>query len=128
MISYEFTIQEIIANLMDPYISNEFLFWIKHKHYPILRLTREDPFNGKLSQHFNTTSYGEWLIPVKLIYFIKPVVRNNRIILTRESPVFNYTAQADWTMVDIQQAGKYVPQNYLYTGCQAPPTSLLVCR
>jgi len=119
MISYEFTIQEIIAILMDPYhVTNEFLFWIKYKHYPILRWTQKGPFY--LFQHFNTTSYSKWLIPLKLIYFVKhDISRNKSTILTRGSPVLNYTAQADWTIVDIQQAGKYVPQNYLYTWCQA---------
>jgi len=128
MISYEFTIREIVAILMDPYhVSYEFLSWIKYKHYPILSWTREGPSHGRLSQHFNTTSYGEWLILVKWIHFVKhDILRSNHTILTRGSPsVLIDTAQADWTMVDIEQAGKYVPQNYLYTGCHAPPISLL---
>jgi len=112
MISYEITIQEIIDILMDPYnVSNEFLFWIKYKHYPTLSWTREGPFHGKLSQHFNTTSYGKWLIPVKLIHFVKhDIFRNNRMVLAqRSSSVLIHIAQEDWTLVDIQQAGKYVP-------------------
>jgi len=120
MISYEFTIQEIVAILMNKFhASNEFVSWIKYKHYPILSWTPEGPYHGKLSQHFNTTSYGKWLIPVKLIHFVNNILRRRYTMLSRGFPSVSInTAQADWTMIDIQQAGKYVPQNYLYTECQ----------
>jgi len=115
MISYEFTIREIVTILMD-HVSNEFLSWIKYEHYPILSWTREGSYHGKLSQHFNTTSYGKWLIPVKLIHFVKcDILRSNHTILAQGSlSVSIDTAQTDWTMIDIQQAGKYVSKLFIF--------------
>jgi len=120
MISYEFTIQEIVATLMDPYnVSNEFLFWMRNKNYPVLNWTRRFIFLT-VSQNFNTTSYGKWWIPITFISepssFRNIVFENSSRVLSSQKRFssIGYILTDDWIMIDNQQAGKYVPQNYLY--------------
>jgi len=120
MISYQITIQEIIDILMDPYnVSNEFLFWMKNKRYPVLNWTRDFVFLN-VSQNFNATSYGNWWIPIRFISepssFRSISFRNISIILSSQKPFspIPYAIKDDWIMIDNQHPGKYVPQNYLY--------------
>jgi len=116
MISHEFTIQEIIAILMDPYeISNELVFWITYKHYPVLSWTRENFCFLNVSQNFNTTSYGKWWIPIKLISKRFSLGSITQMLSSQKSFfIMCHSIEDDWIMIDNQQAGKYVPQNYLY--------------
>jgi len=119
MISYEFSsMQEILTNLIYiPYnVSNEFLIWINHKHYPIVNWKREASLYGKLSQNFNI-NYGRWWIPIKLILKSFLLGTLKPLILSSQEPSINvfHTIQEDWIIVDIQQAGKYVLRNDLYT-------------
>jgi len=118
MISYKFTIQEIIAILMDSHdVSNEFLFWITYKHYPVLNWIRKDLYFLYVSQNFNTTSYGKWWIPrIRLISKHFSLRYIFQVLLSRQ-PIFLPIFQPnkyDWIIIDNQQTGKYVPQNYLY--------------
>jgi len=108
--------QEIVVMLTDLYDidPNDFLFGIRYKHYPLLSWIWGGDFLGKLS-HFNATNYGKWLIRVKLIVKHN-ILGNNRVELAQKSfSVLLYTAQEDWTIIDIQQAGKYMLQSYLCT-------------
>jgi len=121
MISYEFTIQESVAILMDPYNeSNEFLLWIKHKHYPVLSWTREgDLLFLNMLQNFNTTSFGKWWIPVRLIlkrFSLRNFWSTSDVLSSQKSflSIF-HSIKDDWIMIDNQQAGKYVSRNFLYT-------------
>jgi len=120
MISYEITIQEMIDILMDPYnVTNEFLFWIRYKRYPVLNWTRDFVFLN-VSQNFNTTSYGMWWIPIRFISerssFRNILFRKISQMLSSQKPLSSipYILTDDWIMIDNQQSGKYVPQNYLY--------------
>jgi len=113
MISYEFTIKEIVAILMDPYnVSNEFLFWIRCRRYPVLNETRHFIFLN-VSQNFNTTNYGKWWIPIKLISNRSPLGRRGEIsqILSSQKAILSTirSNEDNWVMIDNQQAGKYVP-------------------
>jgi len=115
MISFKFTIQEIIAILMDPYnISNEFLFWIRYKHYPILNCTRDLIFLN-VSQNFNTTNYGKWWIPIRLISNRSPL-ESIPEILSSQKPILSTFPfiKYDWVMIDNQQAGKYHEILYIH--------------
>jgi len=114
MISYEFTIQEIVAILMGPYADpKEFLFWMTYKHYPVLSCTRDFIFFN-VSQNFNTTSYGKWSIPIRLIS--RSSLGNIFEVLSSQKPFLSifHSIEDNWIMIDSQQAGNYVPQNYLY--------------
>jgi len=120
MISYEITIQEIIDILMDQYnVTNEFLFWIRSKRYPVLSWTRDFVFLN-VSQHFSTTSYGMWWIPIRFISepssFRNILIRKISHILSSQKPLSSipYILTDDWIMIDNQQSGKYVSPNYLY--------------
>jgi len=119
MISYEFTTQKVIAILMDPNeISNELIFWITNKHYPVLRWTRENFFILNM-QNFYTTSYGKWWLPIRVLQLIlKPnYLQSTFRVLSSQEPfsyIFHYI-EDDWVMIDNQQAGKYVSRNSLYT-------------
>jgi len=119
MISYELTIQEIVAIMMDPYLdSNEFLFWIKYKRYPVLNWTRDFIYLN-VSQNFNTTNYGKWWIPIRIIpnHFF-PLGSIPQTLSSQEPILSTFRSiKDDWIMIDNQQAGKYVPQNYLYILC-----------
>jgi len=113
MISYEFLpLQEILLNFIHaPYdVSNEFLIWIKHKHYPVVNWKQETSLYGILSQNFSTTNYSKLWIPIRLI--LKPFSLGtlNRFLLSQEpSRSIIHTTEDDWVMVDIRaQAGKYV--------------------
>jgi len=113
--------QEILANSIYPYdISNEFLIWIKYKHYPVVNLTEEEAsFEFKLSQNFNTTGHGRWWIPIRLIsnFFVYERIDSD-VVLSQESSSLKIKTFPDhWTILDIQQAGKYISRNYLYTLC-----------
>jgi len=108
---------------MDSYVSNKFLFWIRHKRYPFLywiRSRRSHLLN--VSQIFNTTSYGKWWIPIRLISssFRSNLSESSFRVLSSVIPYssipYTLIEYFHWIMIDIQQAGKYVPQNYLYTG------------
>jgi len=123
MISYQITIQEIIDILMDPYkVSNELLFWIRYKRYPVITLYyMRDAFLLEVwFQEFNTNNSGKWWIPIRLISkpssFESTLSRNISNVLSSKQPFFftTYTTKEDWIMIDNQQAGKYVPQHYLY--------------
>jgi len=120
MISYEITIEEIIDILMGPYnVTNEFLFWIRSNHYPVLSWTRDFVFLN-VSQYFSTTSYGMWWIPLRFISepssFRSILFRKISQMLSSQKPLLSipYILTDDWIMIDNQQSGKYVPQNYLY--------------
>jgi len=115
MISYKFTIQEIVAILMGPYADpEEFLFWITYKHYPILNCTRDFIFLN-VSQNFNTTNYGKWSIPIRLIS-IRSSLGNIFEVLSSQKPFLSifHSIKDNWIIIDSQQAGNYVPQNYLH--------------
>jgi len=110
MISYDFTIQEIVAILMDPYnVSNEFLFWIRCRRYPVLNEIRDFIFLN-VSQNFNTTNYGKWWIPIRLISNRSPIGSIPRM-LSSQKPILSTirSNKDDWIIIDNQQAGKYVP-------------------
>jgi len=115
VISHKFTVQESVAILMDPHdISNEFLFWITYKHYPVLSWTRNFIFLN-VSQNFNTISYGKWWIPIRLIskrFFLGSI---SQMLSSQEPflPTF-HSIKDDWIIIDNQQAGKYISQTYLY--------------
>jgi len=118
MISYEISIQEIIDILMDPYVTNEFLFWIRSIRYPVLNWTRDIVFLN-VSQHFSTTNYGMWWIPIRFISepssFRSILIRNiSQILSSQKQLSIPYILTDDWIMIDNQQSGKYGPQNYLY--------------
>jgi len=120
MISHEFSpLQEILLNFIyDPHnLSNEFLIWIKHEHYPVVNWKQETSLYGILSQNFNTTSYSKLWIPIRLI--LKPFSLGtlNRVLSSQEpSKSIIHTIEDDWIIADIRaQAGKYVSRNYLYT-------------
>jgi len=88
---------------------NEFLNWIKYRHYPIVSWTKQSPSNGKLEQYFNTTSYGKWLLLIRLTkQIVLPAYLN--VWLTPQKPFkkVTYDEQDGWILVDIQHAGKYV--------------------
>jgi len=113
MISYKFSpLQEILLNFIyyGPYdISDEFLIWINHKHYPVMNWKRETSLYGILSQNFSTTSYSKLWIPVRLILKPFSLGKLNRFLSSQELSIRIYTIKADWIMADIRaQAGKYV--------------------
>jgi len=119
MISYEFTIQKIIAILMDPYeISNELVFWITYKHYPVLIWTRENSFILNMSQNFNTTSYGKWWLSVRILKLIlKPnYLQSTSRELSSQKPFSSifHSIEDDWVMIDNQQAGKFLYILYIF--------------
>jgi len=107
MISYKFTIQEIVAILVDPYnVSNEFLFWIRYKHYPVLNWTRDLIFLY-VSQNFNT-SYGEWWIPIRLISKRFSLGSISQMLSSQEPLLSTFhSTKDDWIIIDNQQTGKY---------------------
>jgi len=120
MISYEISIQEIIDTLLDQYnVTNEFLFWTRSIRYPVLNWTRDLVFLN-VSQHVNTTSYGVWWIPIRFISepssFRNISFRKISQMLSSQKPLSSipYSLTDNWIMIDNQQSGKYVPQNYLY--------------
>jgi len=92
---------------------NKFLNWIKYRHYPIVTWTPffKDILYGKIEQYFNTTSYGKWMLLIRLTkQIILPEYFN--VWLTPQKPSKEMTYDQDgWILVDIQQAGKYVSQN-----------------
>jgi len=87
--------------------------------YPVLNWTRDFVFLN-VSQYFHTTSYGKWWIPIRFISepssYRSILFRNISQMLSSHEPSLSifYTNKDDWIMIDNQQAGKYVPQNYLY--------------
>ncbi|XP_077264153.1 glutamyl aminopeptidase-like isoform X2 [Temnothorax americanus] len=93
-------------------ISPDFQKWIIYRHYPIINWTQKNPQIRTLTQYcVNTTSYGKWWIPVSLItkIFVVGVIN---ILLTPQEPsknikYFEYSAEDDRIIVDIQQAGYY---------------------
>jgi len=105
-------IRENLSNTNPYYIPNEFLNWIKYRHYPIVRWTQETLFHGKLAQYFNATSYGKWWLPIS-------INKQSRLYggikewLTSQKPstLFTHKDEQGWLLVDIQQAGKYVFRN-----------------
>jgi len=111
--------QEILANSIYSYdISNEFLLWIKYTHYPVINLVEEAPFEFKLSQNFNTTSHDKWWIPIRLISNLFVYESIDRVVVSSQEFSLTIVAIPDhWTILDIQQAGKYMSRNYLYTLC-----------
>jgi len=131
MISYEFIIeiyhQEIITILMDSYNvdPNEFLFWIRYKHYPVLSTQEKFFFNVK--QNFNTTSYGERWIPINLI--LKRIsLESTCRVLSSQVPSSNilHTIEDEWIIVDNDLVGKYVIRNSLYILCNYFPIILSI--
>ncbi|XP_018351804.1 PREDICTED: glutamyl aminopeptidase-like [Trachymyrmex septentrionalis] len=89
--------------------SNTFLTWIQYKHYPIVSLEQEDPFERRLSQiKYNSTSYGKWWIPINLsTNNLKQIILNFTTCLTPDLPSFTVQQQIDgayvW-IVNIQRA------------------------
>jgi len=124
MVSNELSfMQEILANSIYPHdISTEFLIWIKYKHYPIVSLGGK-AFQYKLSQDFNITSHNKWWIPIRLIsnFFSCECIDHVMILWQKSSAFITETIPDHWTMLDIQQAGKYISGNYLYTLCNYFP-------
>jgi len=119
MISYEITVQEIINILMDPYnVSHEFLFWIRHKRYPVLEWTRDNLTLYVFQSHITTTYVSEWWIPIRLISkiasFKSELFSIRKEVLSSQKSVFSifHSHIYDWIIIDNQQAGKYVPHNY----------------
>ncbi|XP_018367846.1 PREDICTED: uncharacterized protein LOC108764217 [Trachymyrmex cornetzi] len=92
--------------------SNEFLTWIQYKHYPVVMWEqyKHREITKTISQSYNKTYYGEWLIPITLreltLLFddlktcLKPNV--NSIVYPTTVPLNEL-----W-MVNFQQAGKYL--------------------
>jgi len=102
------SIQEyIFKNCCGHTLPKGLLNWILYRHYPVLKWTQESPSQGKLTQHFNTFSYGKWWIPTSLVTETSLHKNNINVWLTAEKPYFltNHSFE-DWIMVDIQQAGK----------------------
>jgi len=98
-------------------MSDEFLYWIKIEHYPIVSWTQESPLSKKLAQYFNATSYSKWWLSMRVIkrYFL----RRNMTFYSKgwlsSSKPFKYLFyedEPDWILVDIKQAGKYFITNY----------------
>jgi len=119
MISYEITIQEIIDILMYPdYVTNEFLFWIQYKRYPILNWIREVD-SLYVFQKFDTTSDVMWWIPIRFISepssFRNILFKNSSRVLSLQNNFLRifYTIKDDWIMINNQQSDKYT-KNYLY--------------
>jgi len=112
------SMQEILANLIYPYDPSKFLICIKYKHYPVLSWTRQGSL-GILLQKFNTIIHNEWWWkPIKLI--LKPDSHEDIYIevpLLEQSFTAVYINSEKWMIIDIEQAGKYASQNYLYTFC-----------
>ncbi|KAG5331488.1 AMPE aminopeptidase, partial [Acromyrmex heyeri] len=90
--------------------SNEFLTWIQYEHYPVINSKRNITDYGVkyiLSQHYNTTNYSSWLIPINLEeIFLK---ESYKICLSSyiQSIIYTIFRQNSYRMVDIQQAGYY---------------------
>jgi len=115
MISNEFNIQEIIDILMGSYnVSNEFLFWMRNKRYPVLNWTRGFTLL-RVRQNFNATTYSKWWIPIRFISepssFRSILFRNISKVLSSQKLLLSisYSNEDKWIMIDNQHAGKYVP-------------------
>jgi len=118
------SMQEILTNSIYKYdISNEFLNWMKYKHYPIVSWTEESDYEGKLSQNFSIASYGRWWIPATLV--VKPLSIKGfssqqpsgmgPYELSWQNPYWDVGhVPADWITIDIWQAGKYISKLFIF--------------
>jgi len=105
------TIRGKLSNTNLYFMPNEFLNWMKYRHYPIVTWTLifEDPPYGKLEQYFNTTNYGKWSLLIRLTkQIVLPACLNVWLTPQEPSAKVTYDEQDGWILVDIQQAGKYV--------------------
>jgi len=115
MIPYEiwFTIQEKLSNTNPYYMSDEFLNWIKFKHYPILSWTQETlPFE-KLTQYNLNATIGKWSLPSISKQFLYPRICD-KTCLTSQEPYIYLIYQGykqGWILFNVKQAGKYVSRN-----------------
>ncbi|XP_071647029.1 aminopeptidase N-like [Temnothorax longispinosus] len=104
--------EEIASHSYEYYISYDSLNWIIYEHYPVISLTQEEPDIDivQLSQYFNASqhSYGKWWIPISLVTKFSLKEPKN-VWITPEKPSLSvtHTAEDDWIMVDIGQAGYY---------------------
>ncbi|XP_018367847.1 PREDICTED: uncharacterized protein LOC108764218 [Trachymyrmex cornetzi] len=92
--------------------SNEFLTWIKYKHYPVVIWEQyvHSRVTKRISQRYNTTSYGKWLIPIDLTEISSLNENMWKICLkpnidSSEFPII--TSLNEVWMVNFQQAGYY---------------------
>ncbi|XP_018363289.1 PREDICTED: aminopeptidase N-like [Trachymyrmex cornetzi] len=88
-----------------------FLTWIQYKHYPvvIIEQNRHSEVVKIISQNYNTTSSGEWLIPINLRDITLGCVDLQTCLKPNLSSLrYNTTTPANevW-MVNFQQAGYY---------------------
>jgi len=114
MIPYESwsTIRKKLSNTNPYYMSDEFLNWIRFKHYPIVNLTQETLSFTKLSQYLNVTSYGKWLPTTITKQFLYPRIYD-KILLTSQEPYayLRYKVEQGWILIDVKQAGKHISRN-----------------
>jgi len=106
-------IREKLSNTNPYYVSNEFLNWIKYKHYPIVSWTRETLLFGKLAQYVNATSYGKWWLPISITkQFLYPGIYD-KICLTSQKPYtyLFHKGESGWILIDVEQSGKYISRN-----------------
>jgi len=123
MISSELlSMQEILTNSIYKYdISNEFLNWMKYKHYPIVSCTPESRFSfGRLSQNFGTSN-GKWWIPTRLVLRsvsfedIPSSLSSGTYVLSSQYPISDISyPQDNWIMIDIRKAGKYISKLFIF--------------
>ncbi|XP_018360140.1 PREDICTED: aminopeptidase N-like, partial [Trachymyrmex cornetzi] len=91
--------------------SNEFLTWIKHKHHPVVfwEQFEHSRVTNRISQRYNTTRYGKWLIPIALRQISSLNENMWKICLKPniDSSEFPTTFLNEVWMVNFQQAGYY---------------------
>jgi len=116
------SMQEILTNSIYKYdISNEFSKWIRYMYYPLVSWTEVSDSEGKLSQNFTTSSYGNWWIFTKLVLSpvsikkIPPWVAWKTYVLSSQNPTLDTLyARGGWILIDIQQAGKYASKLFIF--------------
>lgn len=107
-ISKFWSIQEEVA---ETFVPSDFLSWLVYKHYPVLDLQQKSLYWGTLTQNFNASNYHKWWIPTNIM--TKTSLDNTtKLWLTPRKPSVYIDYVEDWTIVDIQQAGKYLLKDY----------------
>jgi len=115
MIPYEiwFTIQKKLSNTNPYYMSDQFLNWIKFKHYPIVKWTQKTSPFGKLTQHNLNATSGYFRLFSISQQFLYPI-NCDKTCLTSQEP-YMYLIYQDyehgWILFNVKQAGKYVSRN-----------------
>jgi len=69
-------------------------------------------------QNFNTTNHDKWWIPIKLVLYALSESIERMVTLSQEPSLITREIEIfldHFAILDIQQAGKYISRNYLYT-------------